>query len=63
MTKYTKYEKVKSMSVEELAKEIIRLDITDEFCDNSCCSGEAEIECPHDVECCVRWLNKEIPDD
>jgi hypothetical protein len=51
---------IRSMSVEEMSKAIIDHNITDAFCDSSC---KCENGCPRDIECCERWLNKEIGGD
>jgi hypothetical protein len=51
---------IRSMSVEELAKAIIDNSITDEFCDGSC---GYENDCPHDLDCCIIWLGKDIGGD
>jgi hypothetical protein len=48
---------IKNMKPEEIAKEIIKLDITDAFCKGDC--GE-EDGCPHDVDCCIKWLEEEV---
>ena len=46
-------DKNKNMTAEEMAREIIRLNFTDEYCDNGCpdawdepiCQKELELEC------------------
>lgn len=56
----TRYEKIKNLSIKEVAQTIIDYNITDEFCKSDCegCKG-TECECPHDLECCVKWLQEE----
>ena len=58
-------DKIKNMTVEEMAREIIRLNFTDEYCDSGCpdtwnkpiCQEELELEC------CIRWLEEEVYND
>lgn len=52
----TRYERIKNMTPEELAKAIIDNNITDDFCKDDC----GNEDCQHDLECCVRWLGEEI---
>lgn len=52
----TRYDLIKSMSIDEMARQIIKLNITDEFCDSACGNEE---ECLHDVECCIKWLKSD----
>ena len=60
----TKYEKVKSMTIEEMAHEIIELEFTDAYCKSDCSSAdEDDYDCPHSIECCVKWLNEEVRND
>ncbi len=55
----TRIERIKSMSIEDIAKMIVDDDLTAEFC-KSDCSDTDDYDCPHPVECCVRWLNEEV---
>ena len=56
----TKYEQIKNMDTEQIAKIIIEHNITDEFCKSDCegCDDE-NFECLHELECCINWLNAE----
>lgn len=49
-------DRIRNMAAEELAKDIIEHNITDEFCKGICRVDD----CPHPVECCVRWLEEEV---
>ena len=55
----TRYEKIKSMSVEELAKVIVGdSDIyIDDFCKSDCKNQNG---CPHLEKCCKKWLLEEV---
>ena len=55
----TRYEKIKSMDVEELAKVIINNgDIyIDDYCKSECDLDDC---CPHPEECCKKWLLEEL---
>lgn len=54
----TRYEKIKSMDVEELANVIISDDIyIDDFCKGEC---DLDDGCPHPEECCKKWLLEEV---
>lgn len=46
---------IRAMTIKEMAEAIIEHNITDAFCKSDC---EQEDECPHAVECCVRWLGE-----
>lgn len=41
-------DKIKNMTVEEMAREIIRLNFTDEYCDNGCPDTWDEPICQHE---------------
>ena len=59
----TRYERLKAMSIEEVAAEIIRLRVTDDYCKSDCVEAE-NIDCMdccrYELECCIRWLNEEV---
>ena len=56
-------DRIRTMTTEEIAKEIIKLNITDEYCKGDCEDvwGAKEVRCKEDLElkCCIRWLEKE----
>lgn len=61
-----RYERIKSMSIEEIAEEIIRLGFTDEYCKGDC-EGAQDIECDcgcclpeEEKKCCIKWLKEEV---
>lgn len=58
-------DKIKNMTVEEMAREIIKLNFTDEYCDNGCPDTWDEPICQKELEleCCIRWLEEEVEDD
>ncbi|CDX00743.1 Hypothetical protein DPCES_0856 [Desulfitobacterium hafniense] len=60
----TRYDKIKSMSVEEVAQVIMDKDITDAFCKGSGgCDWSTKLEEIGEKEClkcCVEWLNAEL---
>jgi len=53
----TRIERIRNMTVKEIAKVIIDNNITDEFCRSQC---ENDEECLHDLECCIKWLEMEV---
>ncbi len=60
----TRYDKIKSMSVEEMAQIIMDKDITDDFCKGSGgCDWSTtltkEIDEKECLRCCIDWLNAE----
>lgn len=63
--KMTRYERIKSMSIEEMAEEVIVLNFTDAYCKNDCSPIENDGECEpaNEFECCIRWLNEEVEKD
>lgn len=50
----TLYERIKYLTIEELAEKIIKANITDQYCKCDCYSDD----CPHELECCIRWLSE-----
>jgi hypothetical protein len=56
----TRYEQIKSMSIEEIAEEIIRLNITDEYCKSDCKDTWKKPICQHEKQCCIKWLKEEV---
>ncbi len=52
----TRIERLRTMATEEMAREIIKLNFTDEYCKGDCKEDE---DCLHELECCIRWLKEE----
>ena len=48
----TRYERIKTMSIEQIAAEIVRTNFTDEYCKSYC----ADCCQWYELDCCVRWL-------
>lgn len=63
MNMMTRLEYIRSMSAEEMAKEICERSITDKFC-KSDCEWSQSLEYEQDrsdcIKCCVRWLNEQV---
>lgn len=60
----TKYEKIINMATVQMAKVIVEYNITGGFCKSDCSGAdEDDYDCPHPIECCVKWLNEEVPGD
>ncbi len=55
--KLSRYERIKYMTIEEIAEKVIEANITDEYCKGDC-SDSDDFECKHELECCVRWLSE-----
>lgn len=58
----TRYDKIKNMSIEELAGAIVKCQdyYNDDYC-KSTCNDDVEGEgCPHPEKCCKRWLLEEV---
>jgi hypothetical protein len=55
----TRIERIRTMSAEDLADIIVELNITDEYCNSDCDTGN-EIDCIHEKECCIRWLEEKV---
>ncbi len=60
----TRIEKIRNMPIEEMAKAIIRLNVTDEYCKSDCegvqdIDGEGCLPGP-EKECCMRWLEEDV---
>ena len=55
----TRFDKIKTMGIEELAKVIVKNgDIyIDDYCKNDC---DCEDDCLHPEECCKKWLLEEV---
>ena len=53
----TRIEKLRSLSVDEWADNIMDYGPISDFC-KSDCAGDGD--CPHEHECVVRWLNEEV---
>ncbi|GAB6170599.1 hypothetical protein JCM15765_08740 [Paradesulfitobacterium aromaticivorans] len=56
----TRFERIKAMSIAEVAEQIISRDITDKYCKSDCsvadnfvCEGNKELQC------CIRWLKED----
>lgn len=58
----TRYEKIKSMTIEEMAEKIVEVNITDEYCFGACVDDDEDINCTkeNEIKCCVDWLNEEV---
>ena len=58
----TRFERYKNMTVEELAKFIIKNNICDDYCKSDCSECDdvetPDLCCPPEkkLECCVKWL-------
>ena len=52
----TRYDKIKKMNVEEMARAIVNNGdaYIDDFCKGDC--DDSLEGCPHPAECCKRWL-------
>lgn len=57
-------DRIRTMTTEEIAKEIIKLNITDEYCKGDCEDvwGAEEVRCKEnlELECCIRWLEEGV---
>ena len=49
---------IRAMTVEEMAKTIIKLHVTDAYCKNEC--DDPDFACTHELDCCVRWLEEHV---
>jgi len=63
----TRIERIRNMTVEEIAKAIRHYNITDDYCKSDCEWAQSmendtfdENEC---LKCCVRWLESEVEHD
>lgn len=54
----TRFEHIKAMPIREMAKEIVSIVGNDDFCKGYC--DPSYNDCPHEIECCVRWLQEEM---
>ena len=56
-------DRIRTMTTEEIAKKIIKLNITDDYCKGDCEDvwGAEEVRCKEELEldCCIRWLEGE----
>ena len=52
--KLSRYERIKYMTIDEIAEKVIKANITDKYCKSDCDSDD----CPHELECCIRWLSE-----
>jgi len=52
----TRVEYIRSIPIGELAQIIIDKSITDEYCKSDC----GKNGCPHEKDCCIRWLNEDV---
>ena len=59
----TRYERIKAMSIEQVAEAIIEYNITDDFCKYDCDTAKGGLCRSHPVDCCVRWLLEVAADD
>jgi len=57
----TRFEELKSLTIDEAAELIVRINFTDDYCKGDCPPGpDGEILCDVEIECCKRWLKEEI---
>ena len=56
----TRFELLKSLSVEDTAKMIVDDNLTDAFCKSECVVDVDIGDCSHPIECCIRWLKEEV---
>jgi hypothetical protein len=65
-SRMTNYDRIRNMSIEEMAEEIFSLEIDEKinFCKSDCIFDLGD-EIPHEycVECLVRWLREEVKDE
>ena len=54
----TRFEHIRAMLIEELAAKIVGAEATDDYCKGYC--DPSYNDCPHEIECCVRWLQEEM---
>lgn len=63
-TSMTRYENIRNLSVEQMAKIIIESNITDKYCKSDCGYTDTvfDCECKPEIElkCCINWLNEEV---
>lgn len=56
------YERIKNMSIEEMAEKItesvdLSCVLSHYYCKANCDNKD---DCPHDKECCIKWLMQEV---
>ena len=60
----TRIKRIKAMSAGEIAKEIIELNFTDDYCKSDCerCGSGEDFPClpEKEKECCIKWLKSEM---
>lgn len=57
----TKFERIKSMGIIDMAKAMIKSDLSD-YCKSDCSGMESDDPakmCTHELECCIMWLGGE----
>lgn len=47
---------IRNMTINELAEKILQLNVIDAYCKSDC----GREGCPHELECCIRWLESEV---
>lgn len=52
-------DRIKNMTIEEMAKEIIKLNFTDEYCKSDCPDIWDEPICQNELGCCIKWLEED----
>lgn len=58
----TRYEKLKNLTLLQVAEFIVKDNLTDQFCKSDCDVDSEDLHvdcCPHPLECCIKWLNEE----
>jgi hypothetical protein len=60
----TRIERIRNMTIEEMAEKIIKKNITNDYCKGDC-NDECDdgFVCPHELECCIQWLESEVEHD
>ena len=54
----TRIERIRTMSAEDLADIIVKLNVIDDYCNSDCKGGEI-CDYEHEKECCIRWLESD----
>lgn len=55
-------DRIRNMTTDEMAREIVKLNFTDEYCKSTCedAWGADEVICQDELGCCIRWLEGEV---
>ncbi|MEG1778570.1 MAG: hypothetical protein RR263_00595 [Oscillospiraceae bacterium] len=54
---------VVNASLEKMAKALIDFGVTDKYCNSDCETQCNQGDCNHELECCMRWLCKQVKDE